>query len=91
MLNNFWAKLLGVAIVVYGLYYLISPYQNCVRAKGSYANYIDSFVAREHRANPFMSAPRAAPPPPGFRPVGAQSEEAWKNMNRSECITYTSW
>jgi hypothetical protein len=91
MRDNFWVKLLGVAIVIYGLYYLMSPYQNCVRSKGRYADYIDSFIPYEHRGNPFLSAPSASPPPPGFKPVGAQSKEEWENTNRSICISYTAW
>ena len=31
MLDNFYVKLLAVGVVVYGLYWLMSPYQNCMR------------------------------------------------------------
>jgi hypothetical protein len=37
MLDNFYVKLLAVGVVVYGLYWLMSPYQNCMRAGSAQA------------------------------------------------------
>lgn len=99
MQNNFWIRLLGIAAVIYGLYYLVSPYQNCLRSGGGYAEYIE--LRRKwgnNETNPFMAAPPAnpfmaerfrapAPPPPkGFIPVGAKSEKEWRRDRQMQCI-----
>lgn len=34
-LDPFWQKLFVVVAVIVGLYFLMSPYQNCMRERGS--------------------------------------------------------
>lgn len=92
MLNNFWGRLFGVAIAIYGLYYFISPYQNCLRSEGGYSEYVELFLRRNPPENPFM-AERFLPttPPPGFRPVGGMSEEEWWRDLKMRCIRVAAW
>jgi hypothetical protein len=92
MLDNFWVKLLGVAIVVYGLYYAISPYQNCLRSEGGYAEYVELFLKQNPPENPFMSE-RFLPSslPPGFKPVGGWSEEEWRRDLKMRCVRVAAW
>lgn len=81
MLDNFWVKLIGVAVVVYTLYFAISPYQNCLRSEGDYNDYIALFLKISH----------TPPPPPGFIPLGADTEEEWRRDLKMRCIRVAAW
>ena len=92
MQNNFWVRLLGIAVVIYGLYYLVSPYQNCLRSEGGYAEYVKLFLRQNPPENPFMSE-RFLPTtlPPGFKPDGAMSLEEWQKEQEMPCLRVAAW
>ena len=38
-MKEFWIKLAAVTITIIALYYLMSPYQQCMRSQESYADF----------------------------------------------------
>ena len=40
LVNNFWVRLASITTVILMLYYLMSPYQQCMRSQESYSNYV---------------------------------------------------
>lgn len=96
MQNNFWVRLVGIAVVIYGLYYLVSPYQNCLRSEGGYADYLErerkkvSFSApipdRPITSNPFLALPTV-----GWVPDGAMSLKEWQKEQEMPCLRVAAW